>query len=118
MRRHETRVEDGVLAIETDDGWLEIGEMDDVTSLLGETYEIEYDERERTAAWLQTDEGGTLSFPVAKTIEGLSFDAEFVGLVAGTPLDELDEDGIPQRTAFFANMMREIWDSKGNLDRS
>ena len=116
MQRYETRIEDGVLAIETDDGWLEIGEMDDVVSLLGETYEIEYDEKQRTMAWLRTDEDGKLSFPVAETIEGLSFDREFVGLLADAPLDEQDEDGIPRRTTFFADMMREIWDSKGNLD--
>ena len=118
MRRYETRIEDGVLAVETDEGWLTVGEMDDVTSLLGETYEIQYDERERTAAWLQTDEDGTLTFPVAETIADLTFDREFVGLLETTDLDAADEDGVPRRTAFFADMMREIWDSKGNLDRN
>jgi DNA-dependent RNA polymerase auxiliary subunit epsilon len=119
MERHETRIADGTLYIEADDEWLTVGEMDDIYELMGgETYTIEYDERQRTQSWLDTDEDGRLTFDVRKTLAGMSYDDEFVSTIAGASLDESNEAGYSHRTSLFADLMKRIWDSKGNLDRS
>lgn len=100
MQRYETAVRDGVLYLEApggadgepaDDpeGWLEIGSMDAIVELVGgETYELQYDERQRQAGWLDTDEDGRITFDVRETIRTTTFDDEFVQNVAGVPDDE------------------------------
>ncbi|WP_256464815.1 hypothetical protein [Halosolutus gelatinilyticus] len=41
MKRYETDVRDVVLYVESDDGWIEIGTMDDIFELVGgETYTL------------------------------------------------------------------------------
>ena len=108
MERFETRVDDGILELEGADGWITVGSFDEVVAELGETYEIEYDEEERVMPWLHEAEEGILTIEVPETLRSLSFDEEFIGLVEGTPESE--------RVTFFVDMIRQIWDSKGNLD--
>ncbi|AGN01431.1 hypothetical protein L593_07430 [Salinarchaeum sp. Harcht-Bsk1] len=116
MKRYETDVREGVLHLETPGGWLEVGEMDAICELIGgETYTLEYDNRQRQVGWLDTDEDGRLSFEVRETIRDTTFDSEFVEAIANAPLDEDDEDGYPKRTAAFADMLTAIWDGKGKL---
>lgn len=107
MRRFETRVEDGVYEIEGQDGWLEIGPFEDIVAELGEVYEIEYDEKQAAMSWLDTDDG-ILRIDVRERLPELSFDEEFVGLIADTPLD--------QRLGVFTDLIDRIWESKGNLE--
>lgn len=116
MDRYDTDVRDGVLHLETDDSWIEIGSMADICELVGgESYTIEYDERQRQMSWLDTDEDGTLTFDVPETLERMDFDREFVENVAPVDADRTDDDGYPLRTSVFADLMMDIWDSKGNL---
>jgi DNA-dependent RNA polymerase auxiliary subunit epsilon len=118
MERFQTRIDDGVLYVEgfEDDQWFEVGAMDAVVELVGgETYTIEYGDRQQVVSWLNTDEDGTITFDVRDTIDDVSFDREFVTNLTDTGL-ETGDDGYPKRTVFFADMMTEIWDSKGNLD--
>lgn len=116
MDRYETDVRGGVLHVETDDGWLEVGPMDDVVELVGgETYTLQYDERQRQVGWLDTDEDGTLSFDVRETVAEMSYDDEFVGTIADVDADATDDEGYPMRASVFADLMTTIWDSKGDL---
>lgn len=116
MERFQTRIDDGTLYVEDGEGWIEVGAMDDIVDLIGgETYTLEYDERQRAVSWLDTDDDGRLTFDVRETIDEISFDREFVTNLANTGL-EAGPDDYPKRTTFFAEMMVEIWDSKGNLD--
>ena len=116
MRRYETRIEDGVLSVETNDGWVEIGAMDTLVELFGgETYAIEYDERERAVSWLDTDADGVLEIDVRETLGDLSFDTEFVDHLERTTNGEETPDGYPKRAAFFVDMLTDIWDAKGDL---
>ncbi|MFB6188313.1 MAG: hypothetical protein ABEI57_00365 [Halapricum sp.] len=118
-KRHETRVEDGRFYIEYEDDWLEIGPMDDIVELLGgETYTLEYTEQQAAAAWLNTDDDGTLTIDVRDSITSMSFRAEFVRNLATTPLNEAGDSGSPLRTELFADLMETILESKGNLDES
>lgn len=107
MRRFETGVEDAEFAVEGPDGWLVVGEFEDIVAELGEIYEIEYDETARAMPWLDTDDG-VIRIDVRETLLDLTYDEEFVGLLADTPAD--------QRRSFFTEMMRRIWDGKGQLD--
>jgi hypothetical protein len=116
MQRYETKIQDNVLYIESESGWLEIGSMDDVYTLIGgEMYAITYDERQQTVAWLDTDADGTLSFDVRETIAGMNYDREFVANLETIDSGAIDDDGYPLRAAVFAELMMDIWDSKGNL---
>ncbi len=116
MERYETRLEGGRIYLETSEERIEVGELEDVVSELGETFEIEYDEHQRTVPWLETDEG-TLTINVRETLPTLSFDDEFVGLVVDAPLEGSSENGeMPPRTAVFTDLLRKIWESKGNLE--
>lgn len=115
MKRYDTDVRSGVLHLETDEGWIEIGSMDDICELVGgETYTIEYDERQRQVSWLDTDDG-ELTFDVRETLADVDYDREFVENIAPVDDEKTDEEGYPMRTSVFADMMTDIWDSKGNL---
>jgi hypothetical protein len=116
MERYETRIENGTFSIEGQSGWLRIGEMETICDLVGgETYTIEYDDKAQTVGWLDTAADGTITFDVRETLAEMSYDEEFVGNLANIDRDATDEEGNLLRASVFANMMTEIWDSKGNL---
>lgn len=116
MDRRETRIEDGVIALETDDGWLRVGTAQDVIALAGgRTYELDYDDAD-LYDWLDTDEDGTLRFDVIETIESMTHPPEFVETIADAPLDEADHAEYPERTVVFVDILTEIWDRKGNVE--
>jgi hypothetical protein len=114
MERFETKFEDDRFYLETNNGWIEIGTERAILDALGESYTIEYDEREQTAAWLETDDGD-VTFDVRETLAEMTFTEEFVAQVADCDLSKTTDDGVPVRTAVFADLIRTIWDSKGNL---
>lgn len=117
MERHETKIMDGTLYIESDKEWLEIGDIEDICELVGgETYTIEYNDRQRTQSWLDTDEEGQLTFDVRETLARMDYDDEFFGIMAQTSHSETNEDEYSNRTTLFADLMTDIWDSKGNFD--
>ena len=117
MQRYDTRIDDGTLYVDLDDDALEIGSMDDVCEILGgDTYTLEYQEEAQAASWLQTDDDGTITFDVRETIADLDFDDTFVEKMAAEPIDRTTPDGYPVRTQEFADLMAEIWDSKGNIE--
>jgi hypothetical protein len=117
MRRYKTDVRDGVLYIKTDDGWFKAGQMNDICILIGaETYTIEYDERQRSMEWLNTDSEGRLTFDVHESIAGMDYDEEFVTDLLPVDADATDDEGYPLRASVFADRMTEIWDSRGALD--
>jgi hypothetical protein len=117
MKRYDTIIRDDVLYLEGEDSWFEIGSINDICSLVGgETYTIEYDERQRTVGWLDTDSDGTLSFDVRETIAEMDYNDDFVATLETIDSNKTDEEGYPLRASVFADLMIEIWNSKGNLD--
>ncbi|WP_273837370.1 hypothetical protein [Halococcus sp. PRR34] len=117
MDRYETRFEGETYVIESDDGWFDVGDIDDIYDLIGgKTYTIEYDNQTQTAAWLRTDADGRITFDVHDTLADMTFEQSFVENVRQAPIEEKDDNGYPLRTTLFADLMTEIWDSKGNLD--
>jgi hypothetical protein len=116
MDRYGTRIDDGTLYIDADEAALEIGSMDDVCDVLGDTYTLHYDDEAQAAGWLQTDDDGTITFDVRETIADMDFDETFVEKMAAEPFDRTTPEGYPVRTKAFADLMAEIWDSKGNVE--
>lgn len=116
MERHDTRIDDGTLFIEVGDDDLEIGEMADVVELLGETYTVEYGEDQRKMAWLRTDDDGTITFDVRDTLADIDYNDTFVEKMVDEPLDQTTAQGYPVRTEAFADLMAELWDSKGDTE--
>lgn len=115
VTRYQTRVEDGTFAVETDDGWLEVGAVADIVDLFGgEEYVIEYTDKQASVAWLDTDDDNTVTVDVRETLETMSYTDDFVSNLASAPVDEETEDGYPKRTELYVSLMREILDSKGN----
>jgi len=116
MERYATTIEDGTVFVETVEEDVEIGNLADIFDIVGgEEYTIEYDETEAAYYdWLDTGPGGTLSFDVRETIEEMTYPPEFVEELRERSLEV--RDGYPERTAYFAELLVDIWDSKGNLD--
>lgn len=119
MERYATRIEDETLFIEVGDRDLEIGSLTDICEIVGgETYTIEYDTKAQATSWISTDDDGTLTFDVRETVTEMEYNETIVEKVADQPIDVTDEDGYPVRTVRFAELMQEIWDSKGAVDLS
>lgn len=116
MQRYATRIDDGTLHIESDDGWLEVGAMSDVYDLVGgRTYDIEYDDAQRLMAWVDAPDG-TMTIDVREVIEEMDYAADFVARLTAAPLDETTDEGYPERTARYAERMTAIWDARGALE--
>lgn len=119
MERHATRIDGDTLFIEVGDQDLEIGELTDICEIVGgETYTLEYDEKAQATSWISTDDDGTITFDVRETLADMDYNNTIVEKIADQPIDVTDEDGYPIRTATFAELMQEIWDSKGAIDLS
>lgn len=115
--RYEGVVENGTFYLEDDGERIEIGPMDAVVELIGgETYTLEYDEKQSAAAWLATDEDNTITFDVREELVDWAYTEELVRNVDDSPLDRTGESGHPIRAEVFADMVTAIWDAKGNVD--
>lgn len=115
--RYGAKVENATLYLERDQGWVEVGPMDAVVDAIGgETYTLEYTDRQSAAAWLSTDEDDTITLDVREELEDWAYTEELVSNVAESPLNETSESGHPVRTEVFVDMVTAIWDAKGNLE--
>ncbi|UTF52483.1 hypothetical protein [Natronosalvus rutilus] len=113
MERYETRVEGGTVYFETDEGDLEIGDLNTIVDVIGnETYTITYDEKQRTQAWLETDEDGAVTFDVRETIVDLDHRREFVEKMRSIDRSE-EKYGLPERAVEFAEEIVSIFEQQG-----
>jgi hypothetical protein len=118
MDRHDTKIEDETFYVESENGWLEVGPLDDVDDLVGgREYTLDYDDDAASAAWLNTEDDNTITFDVRDTLADMTYTSDIVTALQNTPL-ELDSEGHPRRTVLFADLMTQIWDSKGNIDQN
>lgn len=119
MERYDPRIEDDTLFVEVGDKDLEIGSLEDICAILGgESYTLEYGEKARATSWIDTDDDGTITFDVRETLADMAYSKTIVDRIANQPIDATNPDGYPIRTAKFAELMQEIWDSKGSVDLS
>lgn len=116
MERYGTTIRDGTVYVESSENSVEVGTLADIFDIVGgEEYVIEYDDTEVAYYdWLDTDSDGEMRFDVRETVEDMTYPAQFVEELAERPMAV--RDGYPERTAYFAELLVEIWDSKGNLE--
>jgi hypothetical protein len=112
MNRYTPDVIDGTLFLVQGDDRVEIGTVDHVVDAVGgETYTIEYDQRQRKQPWLQTDEG-ELEIDIREAVTTLSHDGETVSEIRTYDL-QTGLYGLPTRTVEFADTMVEILERQG-----
>ncbi|EMA59670.1 hypothetical protein [Halorubrum lipolyticum] len=115
MSRYTPDTVDGTLFLVGADDRVEIGAVDDVVAAVGgETYTIEYDQRQRKQPWLRTDEG-ELEIDVREAVTTLSHGGETVSEIRASDL-ETDRYGLPTRTVEFADTVVEILERQGSRD--
>lgn len=114
-RRCGARIEDGLLYIEREGDPLEVGPMDAVIELIGgETYTIEYTDRQSAVPWLTTDRNNAITFDVNEKLTEWVYTDDVVTTLERCPIDETGTSGYSLRTEAFADTVTAIWDSKGN----
>jgi len=114
MTRYVPNYDDGRLALvsETGDDRVEIGSVNDVTAAIGDaTHSIEYDQKQRTQPWLDTDDG-TPKIDVREAVMTLPHTAETVDELREYDMST-DRYGLPLRTVKFANELLDILDAQG-----
>ncbi|MFP8953511.1 hypothetical protein ACLI4Z_11125 [Natrialbaceae archaeon A-arb3/5] len=115
--QYEPRIEDGTLYLDDEGHRLEVGPVDDIVELVGgETYTLEYDDRQSAAAWLDTDDDNRITFDVRDVVGEMTHTSAFVTNLENCPVDETTTEGHPKRTALFVDLLTDIWDAKGNLE--
>ncbi|WP_226042859.1 hypothetical protein [Natrinema sp. DC36] len=115
--RYEPQIEAETLYLERDQHRLEVGPMESIVELAGgETYTVEYTDRQSAAAWLSTDDDNTITFDVREVVGEMPHTQDLVSNLENCPIDETTDAGIPKRTALFVDLVTEIWESKGNLE--
>jgi len=119
MERYATRIDDDILFIEVGEQDLEVGDLSEICEIVGgDTYTLEYDAKAQATSWIATDEDGTITFDVRETLADMDYNETIVEKIANKPIDATNNEGYPVRTAKFAELMQEIWDSKGAIDLS
>lgn len=115
--RYEPQIEAETLYLECKQHRIEVGTMDCIVELAGgESYTIEYTDRQSAAAWLLTDDDNTITFDVREVVGEMPHTQDLVSNLENCPINETTVDGDPKRAALFVDLVTEIWDSKGNLD--
>lgn len=111
MVRYEPECVDGTLFLVGDDR-IEVGTVDDIVAAIGgDTYTIEYDEKQRTQSWLDTDDG-TLEIDVRETVTTLYHTEEMVSELREYDMGT-DRYGLPTRTVEFSNRFVDILEQQG-----
>ena len=115
--RYDGVVENGTFYLQANGDQIEIGPVDGIIELMGgETYTLEYDNEQSSAAWLSTDEDDTITFDVREELIDWAYTEELARNIRESPLKQTNESNYPIRTKVFVDIVTEIWDSKGNVD--
>ncbi|MFC6764153.1 hypothetical protein [Natrinema soli] len=112
MTRYEPDSVDGTLFLTAEDDRIEIGAIDDVVDAIGdETHSIEYDQKQRTQPWLETDDG-VLEIDVRETVTTMPHTEETVSELREYDMGT-ERYGLPRRTVEFADRLVEILEQQG-----
>jgi len=113
MKRYDPECRDGVLFLTASDDEVKIGAVDDIVAAVGdETYTIQYEERQQTQPWLETDEEGRLEIDIRDSVASMSHREEFVSDIREHDM-ATERYGLPTRTVEFADRFVEILEEQG-----
>ena len=108
MTRYNTHVEDGTVFVGTDDGLLEVGEVDAVLDVVGgPSWRISYseEERQRHPRMDTSDEG--LVVDVVDMMQAMTHSERFVETLAAQPVEVQGEDEVSPRLGLFVGKLLE-----------
>lgn len=112
MTRYEPECEDGTLFLVGDDDRVEIGSVDDIVDAMGgDTFTLEYDEKQRAQPWLETDDG-SLDVDVREAITTLPLTPEQANELREYGMGT-ERYGLPRRTFEYANILTDILQQQG-----
>ncbi|EMA37297.1 hypothetical protein [Halococcus hamelinensis] len=115
MRRYEPECEGETLFLVAADDRVEVGEVDDIVAAVGsDTYTIEYDEKQRTQPWLDTDDG-VLDIDVRESVTTITHTGEFVSGIREYDMTT-ERYGLPRRTVEFADRFVDVLERQGTND--
>ena len=118
MTRYEPECVDGTLflvADEDSDRRVEVGTIDDVVAAVGgDTYSIEYDEKQQIQPWIDADDG-VLTIDVRETATTLNHTEELAAELSEYDMDT-ERYGLPTRTVKFADELVEILEQQGRSE--
>lgn len=106
--RHETVVEDGYLSVETREGRVGIGSLEDVVALVGgPAWTITYSEvQRRRHPELDTDDEG-LTVDVVDVASAMEFGEGFVEALRSLPETPVDDGDVSPRLGLFVGRLLE-----------
>lgn len=104
--RHATRIDDGEVLVETDEGPLTVGSLDAIVGLVGgHAWTISYTERQkRRYPDLDTSDEG-LTVDVVDVINGMALEESFVTALRRLPAHPGPEGDVPPRTGLFVGRL-------------
>ncbi len=108
MTRYNTHVEDGTVYVGTDDGLLEVGDVETVLDVVGgPSWRISYssEEKQRHPGIDTSDEG--LVVDVVDMMQAMTHSERFVETLAAQPADPQDEDEVSPRLGLFVGKLLE-----------
>lgn len=108
MTRYDTHVEDGTVYVGTDDGLLEVGQVDAVLAVVGgPSWRITYSEEERRRhPGLDTSDEG-LVVDVVDMMQAMTHSERFVETLAAQPAHPQGEDEVSPRLGLFVGKLLE-----------
>lgn len=116
-RRYVARIDAGTFYLVREGERIEVGPMDAIVDHVGgESYTLEYTPRQGAVSWLATDDDDTITLDVRQELAEWEYTEPFVEEVKRSPLAEEAGESSRVRTRVFADLVTDIWDSKGNLD--
>jgi len=113
MKRYTPEVRDDTLFLVHEDEVVEVGTLTDIVDAVGgETYQIEYDERQQAQPWLDTDDG-MLEIDVRDSVTEMTHTPDFVSELKEFGMDSA-RYGMPTRTVEFADRFVDILEQQGS----
>jgi hypothetical protein len=112
MTRYQTTVEDGTIYVGTDDGTLEVGEVEDALAAVGgPSWTISYaeEQKERHPEMDTSDEG--LTVDVVDMMQAMTHSGRFVETLAAQPAEPTGGDEISPRLGLFVGKLLENLES-------
>jgi hypothetical protein len=112
MTRYETHVEDGTVYVGTDEGLLEVGDVDAVLDVVGgPSWRIRYtaEEKQRHPETDTSDEG--LVVDVVDMMQAMTHSERFVATLAAQPADPQDCEEVSPRLGLFVGKLLENLES-------
>ncbi|WP_121744385.1 hypothetical protein [Natronorubrum halophilum] len=112
MTRYTPECANGTLFLVAEGDRFEVGAVDDIVDAVGgDVHSIEYDQKQQTQPWLETEDG-VLEIDVREVVTTLPHTGELVSELREYDT-ETDRYGLPRRSVEFADRLVDILEQQG-----